>query len=55
MSKIGAFLYNVNGLFIRLDLNVPSQSTMLSPAHTQNGLLSVASQATLQFRFGLAF
>lgn len=34
-SKIRAFLYNVNGLFIRLDLNVPSQSTVLTPAHTK--------------------
>lgn len=55
MSKICAFLYNLNGLFIPLDLNLPSQSTMLTPAHTQNGLLSVACQATSQFRFGLAF
>ena len=54
MSQICAFLYRVNGLFIPLDLNLPSHSTMLTLACTQNGLLSVASQATSEFRFGLA-
>lgn len=55
MGKLCAFLYNLNGLFIPLDMNLPSQSTMLTPACTQNGLLSVTSQATSQFRFELAF
>ena len=55
MSQICAFLDNLNGLFIPLDLNLRSQSTMLTPACTQNGLLKCRQPGHLTVSIWVGF